>query len=483
MRKKKINNIVSFLLDKPIILLLVLAAALRLYFLFDWHNVWWDSGSYIGMGKWIWSAGASGLWEDIRPVLWPIILGFFWKMKLNPIGFGRALIFALSLSNVYLVYSIGEKVFNKRVAIIAAALFAFSPIFFFLGFHIYTGIPSLFFALIGFLLFFNQKYYFAGLFIGLSFLTRFPMGLLGISLGVVLLYGKKWKNAVILLTGFLSLLFPFLIFNAFLYGAPFLPLIKGQDIIGKVVGCNYLRANPWYAYFSWLWIEHYFYILAIPGIYFIWKRITKNKIVILLAAIIPLIYLMSLSCRDYRYILGFLPFVAFVAAVGIDECILFVKKKWRFKVFLIVLLVVLLTAIPASISFYNGNEEKIDSAAEGYFSFLHRESAEKEVWVAHPVLAAYSDLPLNMIYYPVYNKELSTDFYEYLISKNQNISYVAIDNCGGGLICKKEDKACKDQTKLIEDYLDENLLLVYNESTGRCWYRIYSEIKVSTYPQ
>ncbi|MDO8661514.1 MAG: hypothetical protein Q7K43_06500, partial [Candidatus Woesearchaeota archaeon] len=66
-----------------------LMLVVRLLFVFDWHEVWWDSGVYIGMGKWLWSLSTSGLWEDFRPVLWPIVLGFFWKIGLNPVFVAR----------------------------------------------------------------------------------------------------------------------------------------------------------------------------------------------------------------------------------------------------------------------------------------------------------------------------------------------------------------------------------------------------------
>ena len=54
-----------------IILAFICANAIFLVF---YKDVWWDSSVYIGMGKYIYSLGHSGLWEDYRMPLFPLIL-------------------------------------------------------------------------------------------------------------------------------------------------------------------------------------------------------------------------------------------------------------------------------------------------------------------------------------------------------------------------------------------------------------------------
>lgn len=472
--KSYLKKLYDIILAYPLILLLVLAAAIRLVYLFDWHTLWWDAGVYTGMGKWLWSQGTLGLWEDIRPVLWPAILGFFWKIKMNPIGLGRALTFALSIANIFLVFQIGKKVFNKRVATVATAIFAVSPIFFFLGFHNYTEIPSLFFTLLGVLVFLNKRYYLAGVFIGLAFLIRFPIALFGIPLAIILLWGKEWKRAGTLLGGFLTLFIPLMVFNWVLYGVPLLTLLKGQQIVGQVLGCTVLRFKPWYNYLYLIWIEHFFHVLALPGLYFTLKKINKNKALIALAVIIPLAYFMIVPCRDYRYLINVLPFIALLTAFGADEIINRFKKNWRPALFVFVLIAVIIIGGIQTIGYYRAHEQVVpDAAAEGYFSALDGVETTKEIWVAHPNIAAYTDLPLKKIYYPVYNAQVAASFHNHLMTNTGNISYVAIDNCGGGMICLPDDEQCIQETQKIKSFLAENFSIVYNQSTGRCWYEIY----------
>ena len=52
----------------------------KLSLLFTYHDTRWDESVYMGMGKYIYSNGQIGLWEDIRPIVLPLILGLFWKV-------------------------------------------------------------------------------------------------------------------------------------------------------------------------------------------------------------------------------------------------------------------------------------------------------------------------------------------------------------------------------------------------------------------
>ena len=137
--KKFLENLENFFLAKGIFLILFFSLALKIIFLLAYkYEVWWDSGVYIGMGKWIFSLGLKGLWEHIRPIVWPIVLGLFWKLGLDPVAIGRILMIFLSSALIYFTYILGKKFFNAKVALIAASLIAFSPIILFLSLHHYT---------------------------------------------------------------------------------------------------------------------------------------------------------------------------------------------------------------------------------------------------------------------------------------------------------------------------------------------------------
>ena len=98
----KIKNF--FMKNYLIILILLFTLLAHLFFFFDFHEIWWDSGVYIGMGKFLLSLGKIGLWEHIRPVFWPFILGGFWKLFPNNfILISRILELVLFLSSVFLM--------------------------------------------------------------------------------------------------------------------------------------------------------------------------------------------------------------------------------------------------------------------------------------------------------------------------------------------------------------------------------------------
>ena len=86
------------------------------------HQIIWDEAVYIGMGKFLFSFGKAGLWESIRPLGLPLLLGAIWKLKLDTILFAEILAVFFSLGNILLVYLISKETFNKTTATIAAAL-------------------------------------------------------------------------------------------------------------------------------------------------------------------------------------------------------------------------------------------------------------------------------------------------------------------------------------------------------------------------
>jgi hypothetical protein len=73
----------------------------------------------------------------------------------------------------------------------------------------------------------------------------------------------------------------------------------------------------------------------------------------------------------------------------------------------------------------------------------------------------------------VYNKDVSKSFYAYLSNSSENIGYVFMDNCGGGIICPPNDAECSENLNAIFSYLEEHFNLVYDKTRGRCRYRIY----------
>lgn len=454
-----------------IFLILLVSFVVHLFFFFDHHPLWWDSGVYLGMGKYIFSFGTVGLWEHIRPILWPIILGFFWKFSLPVVFFARFLQLFMFLSSVFLVYLIAKKFYSKYAALIAASLLASSSILFYLSFHIYTEIPAMFFLLLSYFFFIEKRFFWSGVFVSLSFLTKFPMGIFAVILFSFISFKKKRKLFFDFIFGLFVVLFPFFLSNLIFYGNFFGGVLDASSVIRKVLGCNVLRPQPWYYYFFLLFFyENKFFLVSVLGLF---NRFRKSFLIIV-SAVLPLLYFMSLSCRDYRYLVVFLPFAALLVGSGFDFVFSrFKKKKYLISFVLILLVAVSFIGYRNSLNFYSDNEESFIQEQQDYFSYLSDKSVSGAVWTSNPSLSAYSDVLLSKIYYPIYDADVSRDFFDYLKENTVHIEFVFLDNCGGGIICHPDDVVCEQRNDELISFLDDNFDLVFDKSHGRCWYKIY----------
>lgn len=453
------------------------AALARLLYLFDWHEIWWDSGVYFGIAKYLWSGGSSGLWENIRPVLWPLFLGAAWWLKLNIVLFARIAEFLLTLVSTALVYALGRKFFSQRAAVISGIIWAFSSIVFYLGFHEYTELPEVALVLAAVLAFSNEKWFLSGILAGLAFLTKFPAGIFIVMLGLCVILQRRWKPLVPLGVGFAIPAAAFLLFNYRIYGAMLGPVIDAHESILNVVGCNVLRYKPWYQYFVWIVFDNALNLFSVAGIIAAVRNWKRQYLVPVAALALPAAYLMQLHCRDYRYLVTFLPYVVMFSGYGISLLAEWLEKKKTIAKFAwpAVIMIVFIVSAVHGILFYHGNEPRFpDKASENYFQWLEGKNISGEIWSANPVISAYTDLPVHKIYYPIYSRVTATDFNNYLQANSARIGAVLLDNCGGGLICSPDDAKCTVELEKMRSFLNERFRQVFFDQSGRCWYSVYT---------
>lgn len=460
-------NFRSFLsLDRSLLFVLLVAffSRLLLFIFGNFDIIWWDAGVYVGMGKFLYSFGNAGMWEHIRPPLLPFFLGFFWFLNLSPIVFGRILELVFFMFSVFFLYGICKGFFGSRSAVIAALLFIFSPIVFYMSFNLYTEIPAVFFILGSIWFFLRNKFFVSGIFVGLSFLMKFPTGVFILLLSVFLL--SNIRKLLYLLLGFVLTIFPYFLINWVFFGNPLVPLLAASDAISRALGCNVLRYKPWFHYF-WLLLfsEIPLNLFAVPGFFIAIRKNIKGFFICFLSLVLPLIYFINLHCRDYRYLILFYPFVAIFAAVGLTA----IFDKVRNIFFIILVLFVVVAGSYVAVDFYVGNSN-LEPYDVDFFTFLPG-NVSGEVWSSNPVVSVYSDLAIKKIYYPIYDGGVSTDFLSYL-SKN-NVSYVMMDECGGGLLCAEDDVVCQRNTQEVYELLNGKYSLVYNNSVGACWFRVW----------
>ncbi len=462
--KMKISGIKKAIVaNSGIIIVLVCSLLFRLAGYFYHLAVWWDSAVYIGMGKYIFSLGQIGLFENFRPIILPLMLGSAWKLGLNPIITGLVLALLFSLGAIYLCYLIGKELFGKKTAIVAAALLSFSPLFFVYNYRILSEIPSVFFALLGVYLFLKRKPFWAGLFAGVSFLTRFPEGLIIVSLGLAIIFRQKKqlfsdiiKQGLVLGAGFLVAVAPYLVFNYIRYGNPILPLILGDIVIKEANAWMY--PGTYLFYFTSLFKENCLSIFAIAAIIFALKQ---KKIRQLLPILFPLLLLFAyftyLPHKELRFALIFLPYLHLLSAYGIISCIDIFKKK-QFRTLCFVVLFVIFGA--AAIS--NAQTVKFDEPRtmfEDFGDYVKQSRITGPVISTSPMLSAYIDNKVICLADWTYADAVYNE------SASQS-NLLLIDSCD--FPCSPKDKACwKLQDDFMKRVLKENKVLV-NKTTDSC---------------
>jgi|SRR3989344_6097314 len=174
-----------------ILVILLLAALVRIA-QYGIIPLWWDSAVYAEMGRHIFSLGQIGIWEDVRPLFMPILLGFFWRIGLNELLVGQIIMTLFSLGTILVCYLLADRLFGRAIALLASIMLAFTPTFVFFDSQLLSDLPSLFFALLGTYFFtvsdfknlgqdiatsfskaLHKRLALAGFFFGLAFLTRF----------------------------------------------------------------------------------------------------------------------------------------------------------------------------------------------------------------------------------------------------------------------------------------------------------------------
>ena len=189
-----------------------------------------------------------------------------------------------------------------------------------------------------------------------------------------------------------------------------------------------------------------------------------------LSFLVPLAYYSMLHCRDYRYMIVFLPFTAMCTGCLLGYAVRALKAKLVYSL----IVVVLLASAFSAVSYYRLTEPKPDPVGQRYYSFPV--SMPKEVWSSNPSVSAYTDAQVFLLYYPVYESKSIKSLRYYLSNNTYRIGYVFLDTCGGGIICHPLDKGCPTESEKLFALLEEKLVLVFNETSGSCRYYIFKSV-------
>ncbi len=456
--------------EKKLLLFLILSSlGLRILYFFLNNALWWDGAIYIGMGKSFFSNGTLGIWSSYRPILFPIILGAFWKLGINPLIIGKTLVIIASIGSIYVTYLIGKKI-NTSVGLIAATLLAFTPLYFMFSLPPMVDILSLFFSLLAVYLALENKYFLSGISIGLAFNFRFPHALTFVIVLSYILWRlisekkivESVKKTLWLVLGSALMVIPYLAYNSFRYHNAFSPLLQAQNIVTVTAAAG--RGILYY--FIELTQYNPLLLVALFGIllYFVaFKERNKNFDIILLAIIILSAYYSLELHKEARYGIAFLPYICVFAAYGFYVLIEHHLKKHFHELtpehFIFVLILIgtcfLFFGLTVT-SFFTANN--ISSETQNTYNYF-LEYPGVTVLSTDPNMLLYSDIKL--ITYVSWDRALNT-------LKQQPIDYVFLDTCA--YPCT--NPSCEqNRSAFLREVLEFDL--VANQTDNTCGYLIF----------
>ena len=130
-----------------VFVLILVFVLVKAVLVFQFHVPTWDEAVYVGMGKFVYSGGESGLWESGRYFGISVLLGAAWKLGL-PLFFFELLVVALGAGSVFLAFLVSRDFFNESVGLMAALLLAGTGSFFSQASLFLPELPSAFFSVL-----------------------------------------------------------------------------------------------------------------------------------------------------------------------------------------------------------------------------------------------------------------------------------------------------------------------------------------------
>ena len=435
-------------------------------------SLWWDSAVYIAMGKYIWSAGAVGLWEPARPILLPFLLGAVWKLGMLSF-FVKLIPLVMSSLALFMVYRILRMRSSKAGALFFTLLFSVQLPFFLYAGKILSDIPAMAFFLVSIYFLLRKSPALSGFFYSLAVLTKFTYVILGPVILAALLLDEKRKGLLLRFAyGFLPLSLVFLFANSILYSNPLLPFLEANSLINTVWLNEASVSTAWFYLFhlaiSVPLVIVFFLIFPFTEIQSGYRRNRKELIVLLGCVVIPLIYhSLFLDYRDERYMVIFLPYL-FISA-GYAFSILSKKSRRLWKI-LHVFLAIQIAYSLFVVSSAGVDNNKGENLYDEVYTFFDA-PLSGEIWMSNPYIAAEKDIRVDeLVYYPVWGAQRA----DALRAKDRStVAAILINTCD--IPCLRRDKECSRKTQDFLAELEETHRVISRKESGACTMMLYGK--------
>ncbi len=314
-----------------LLLLLVFLAAIKWFT----HRVFFDEGVYSSIANFLASGGQQGYFETLRPLALPTILVPFQLLTqvlpISPLIVGRIITLLLIVGSASLLYHLLKNYSSQKTALWFLFLTLTSTLVFMHTGYILTDVVAYLLGTSALIATLARRYYLAAAVLGLAFLFKFPLLLVGLPCLILFIIQQRKETArtivkriLIAATILLLTIAPFLLFNLINYEGSLvqritLPFTQASSIIGQE---------------SWIYESASVgkYLVALAGyepvlvsccllvLPFIWKTHRKEVLALLGTALLFLLYFsLHVPRYDPRYLLALVPFLLVLAAIGLSS--------------------------------------------------------------------------------------------------------------------------------------------------------------------
>jgi len=344
------NNIKKNIYLYALIILCIIFVLAKLVFLN--HNPVWDESVYLGMGKYIYSQGNTGLWEMIRPLGLPVISGMFWKLGLNQVIASRLFSVLISVGCIIFTFLIAKELFNKKHAILSALILACTPIFFYYSDYVLTDHISTLFLIASVFFIIKEKFILAGILGGLTFWFKFThilyIGAIILFIVYKIIILKNRKNiskyiyTLVIISVFIASYF---LSNYLLYHnhlGPINSILKPYTDAAKYSNNpyqnNYFTNFSEFIYYPCYYIYnimlnnlygsmiYLFFLIYLMSCFEFFKK--ENHAFIMILFITYLAYFSFIPYKNERFEIFFLPIMTIYAAYGVIKIIENIHSKY-----------------------------------------------------------------------------------------------------------------------------------------------------------
>ncbi|MBI2653365.1 glycosyltransferase family 39 protein [Candidatus Woesearchaeota archaeon] len=355
-------------------------------------------------------------------------------------------VLASSLAGIVLVYYFGKLIFDKKTGLIAAFLLSIFPLDIVYSTRLLTDVPSAFLMNLGVYIFlynelkmkwrFGSGYLLSGIFIGLGYMIRETILLIGIFFVFYSVYRKKIKKEYLLVAfGFLMI---FAIESSIFYGLTGYPLFRQHasqqaleysfvmhDYFGRL---EFPKGLLHYPYIILTGNSPLFYILIFISI--IHFMLQKNKeAYLMLIWFIPLLLYLSFgttSLTSYIPLRAVERYLTIISVPGLLLLALFLNQNKGIRGFMPFFLLLLLIS---SVFFISLRQDK-NSLASLRILYNDLQSADKAIYAdertikVFDYISAYNN-KLKLIEYPKNFKDVKD---AYVIVNKKMLRNVVIAN-------------------------------------------------------